>query len=127
MDEFQNLNDAPSAVGLLFYLGIYLFIGFCMYKIFQKAGREDAWAGFVPIYNLVVYLQIIGKPIWWLIMFFIPCVNIIFLVLASIELGKRFGKDTVYSVILLGFLSIIGLPLLAFGDDQYTPPTEPQA
>ncbi|MBL7998590.1 MAG: hypothetical protein JNL32_08145 [Candidatus Kapabacteria bacterium] len=124
MQESQGLLAAMMGTMGLIYLVIFLFIGFCMFKIFQKAGREDAWAGFVPIYNLVVLLDIIGKPVWWLVMFFIPCVNLYFLIVAYIELGKRFGKDTVWSVIFLIFLGIIGLPMLAFGDAQYTPPAQ---
>ncbi len=126
MNESPLMNgDAGVAAGIgagmmIFYLIIYVFIGFCLYKIFQKAGKENAWAAFIPIYNLVVLLEVVGKPIWWIVMFIIPCVNIYFLVMTYIELGKRFGKDTVWSVIFLVLLGIIGLPMLAFGDAQYS-------
>lgn len=125
MDESQMMTDAAAGglgVGIiLFYLLLLAFIGFCYYKIFQKAGRSDAWAGFVPIYNYVVLLEIIGKPIWWLAMLLIPCVNIYFGFKIIIELGARFGKSAVYSIVMFGLFGIIGIPLLAFGSDEYIP------
>lgn len=124
LNENSGLAAGIGAGMIIFYLIVYAFIAFCLYKIFQKAGKENAWAAFIPIYNFVVLLEVIGKPIWWIVMLIIPCVNLYFLVMTYIELGKRFGKDTVWSVIFLLFLGIIGLPMLAFGDAQYTPPSE---
>jgi hypothetical protein len=39
-----------------------------MWKVFEKAGKPG-WASIIPIYNVIVMLEIVGKPIWWLIMF----------------------------------------------------------
>lgn len=94
---------------------LYLFFGFCLYKIFQKAGREDAWAAFVPIYNNIILADVVKKPWWFGVLMIIPYVNIIFLIWAMNRLSKAFGQGTGFTVglVLLGF---IFLPLLAFGN-----------
>ena len=121
----MNSGDVAGAmamgVGMLFfYLIIYLFFSFCLYKIFQKAGREDAWAAFIPIYNTIVMVDIIKKPIWWFIMLLIPFVNIIFGIMMADRLARFFGKDTLMTVVLVLF-PYIGLPVLAFGHAVYNP------
>lgn len=121
MDSGDGLGYFAIMGGMLFfYLIIYLFFSFCLYKIFQKAGREDAWAAFIPIYNTIVLIDIVKKPIWWFIMLLIPFVNIIFGIMISDRLSKFFGKDTLMTVLLV-LLPFIGLPVLAFGDAVYDP------
>ena len=89
------------------------------WKMFAKAGIPG-WAAIVPIYNIVVLIQVAGKPVWWIILCLIPIVNIIVLLLISIGVAKNFGKGALFGVglFLLGF---IFYPILGFGDDQYQP------
>ena len=99
--------------GLLFVL--LLIASF--WKVFTKAG-EAGWKSLIPIYNLFVLLRIAGCPGWWLLMFFIPVVNIYFMVVMHIRLAERFGKSALYgfALFLLGF---IFFPILAFGPATY--------
>ncbi|MBB4805108.1 hypothetical protein HNP38_000380 [Chryseobacterium defluvii] len=122
-DPYEGMDGAAAAgVGIgmmIFYLILFLFYGFCMYKIFQKAGREDAWAAFIPIYNSIVLLDIVKKPIWWIILFLIPLVNIYAAWVVYERLSKGFGKETPLYAILLLFLGFIFIPVLAFGNDTF--------
>jgi hypothetical protein len=54
------------------------------------------------------------------LLYFIPVVNIVIAIIATVGLAKNFGKGTGFAVglILLGF---IFLPILAWGDAQYQP------
>jgi hypothetical protein len=88
-----------------------------MWKVYAKAGKPG-WAALIPIYNLVVLLQIVRKPLWWIAMFIIPLVNFIFLILLYIELAKAFGKSGGFAAGLI-FLAIIFFPILGFGSSQY--------
>lgn len=115
---------AAFGAALVVYLLIFLFIGFCYGKLFQKAGRP-LWAGFVPIYNLIVLLEIVGRPLWWIVLMLIPFVNVVVLIITSIDLAKSFGKTTGYGIGLL-LLGIIFLPMLAFGDARYVGPAASQ-
>ena len=87
------------------------------WKVFVKAG-QPGWAAIVPIYNMYILLQIIGKPIWWLILFFIPFVNVVIGIIVCIELAKRFGKGVGFGI-GLALLGFIFFPILGFGDAQY--------
>jgi hypothetical protein len=87
------------------------------WKIYVKAG-QPGWACIVPIYSLIVLLDIIKKPGIWFLWLLIPIVNIFFAIRVAVELAKVFGKDTGFAVGLI-FLPFIFLPILAFGDAQY--------
>lgn len=121
--------DSQTATGLalfgsamlLFYFVILAFFIICSIKIFTKAGRKW-WEAIIPIYNVYVLLKIIGRPGWWLLLFFVPIVNFVISIIVSIDLAKAFKKDAVFGVVLLWLFSIIGWPMLAFGSAQYAGP-----
>ena len=98
-------------------IGFYVYVG---WKLYEKAG-QPGWACIIPIYSTIVMLRIVGKPWWWLLMFFIPGVNIVFLVWMMNMLSKSFGKDEGFTVglVLLGF---IFYPILGLGDAKYLGP-----
>ena len=102
-----------SIVGLV--IGILVIAG--MWKVFTKAGKPG-WAAIIPIYNVVVLLQIAGKPLWWIVLLFIPIVNIVIAAMVMINVAKAFGKGTGFALGLL-FLSPIFIPILGFSDAQY--------
>ena len=105
----------------LFFLAIQITIivaiiaGF--WKVFTKAGKPG-WAAIVPIYNVIVLLQIANKPLWWILLFFIPIVNIVMAIIVSIAIAKNFGKSEVFGI-GLALLGFIFYPILGFGDAQY--------
>jgi hypothetical protein len=92
-----------------------------MWKIYTKA-EQPGWAVLVPIYSIIVLLQIVRKPLWWIVMFFIPVANLVFLIMTYHELSKAFGKDIGTTLGLL-FLPIIFVPILGYGDAKYQWPT----
>ena len=113
-------EQAPP--GPLFWvvcIAIAVFYIASMWKVFAKAGKPG-WAAIVPIYNLIVLLEIAGKPLWWFLLLLIPLVNIIVGVMVYVSLARNFGKGVGFALGLL-FLSIIFFPILAWGDAQYQP------
>lgn len=102
---------------IIIYLAVIAFMIATMWTIFLKAGKPG-WAAIIPIYNMLVLLEIAGKPWWWLLLMLIPVVNIVIAVLVFHNLSLSFGKGAGFTVgiILLGF---IFLPILAFGDAKY--------
>ena len=76
-------SAATAGVGIamllfltLLYGAILVVIVVSMWKLFKKAGKEG-WAALIPIYNTVVLLQIIGRPVWWILLMLIPFVNFV--------------------------------------------------
>ena len=108
-------------VGVFFFWGFVGLIEIISYwKIFEKAG-EAGWKAIIPIYNMYILLKITGKPGWWLILFFLPFVNLVFIIWTYNMLSKSFGKDEAFTVglILLGF---VFFPILGFGSAKYQGP-----
>lgn len=109
-----------AIIALVIQLGIVGFLIASMWKVFAKA-NEPGWASIVPIYNIVVLLKIAGKPIWWIVLFFIPVVSIVAAILIMISLAKSFGKGAGFGL-GLALLGPIFFPILGFGSARYEGP-----
>ncbi|WP_298741986.1 DUF5684 domain-containing protein [uncultured Chitinophaga sp.] len=105
----------------LFWLVLTIFYIYCGWKIYEKAG-QPGWAVIVPLYNVIVQMRIIGKPWWWLLLMFIPVVNLVIAIWAANLLSKSFGKSEGFTLGLI-FLGFIFYPILAFDKSiQYQGP-----
>jgi hypothetical protein len=116
----KTLSAVPKATIFGIVAGVLLLIILMivsLWKVYEKAGQAG-WKSLIPIYNYVVFLNIIDKPVWWIILLFVPLVSVVVLIIMHIELAKRFGKGVLYGLGLC-FLPIIFFPLLAFGDATY--------
>lgn len=133
-------SSSDAGIGAMFgvgfilftlFLGIilYVFFALVLMKIFQKAGRQDSWAAWVPIYNAWVTFEIAGRPGWWVLMGLIPFVGGIILfvmqIIVYIDLAKSFGKGGGYAALLI-LVPIVGFPMLAWGDATYHGPAGPE-
>ncbi len=104
--------------GLLIFQLILLVLSIVgLWKLFTKAGKPG-WASIVPIYNTIVMIEMAGKPLWWILLLFIPLVNIVASILIMIGIAKNFGRGT-GTVLGLIFLPIIFMLILAFGSAEY--------
>ena len=72
-----NGNQGPGAGTYIFMLVVAAVMIAAMWKVFTKAGKPG-WASLIPIYNMIVLLDIAGKPAWWIVLFIIPIVNFVF-------------------------------------------------
>lgn len=85
-------------------LQVIHFLG--TWKLYVKAGRK-AWEAIVPIYNAVVLMQIINRPKWWVVLLFIPIINLLMFPIVWVETIRSFGKntrkDTFLVILTLGF------------------------
>lgn len=101
----------------LLVLALSIFIIAGVWKAFVKAG-QPGWACIIPIYNIIVQLQMARKPVWWIILFLIPIVSLVVVIIMYIEIAKNFGKGVGFGIGLL-LLGPIFWPILGFGDAQY--------
>jgi Family of unknown function (DUF5684) len=113
-------GGASGGLILLWFLAIYVLYAIPYYGIFTKSGRP-AWAAFIPIYNTVVLLEVVGRPAWWILLFFIPIVNIVIFIIVMNDLSKSFGHGAGFTIGLI-FLSWIFMMILAFGSSTYRGP-----
>ncbi|QDU45601.1 DUF5684 domain-containing protein [Symmachiella dynata] len=114
-------DEAIGVVFLIVYFALIIVAIAGMWNVFIKAGKPG-WGSIIPIYNMILLLEIAGKPIWWLILLFIPFVSIVIAILVVIDVGKNFGKGLGFGL-GLAFLPFIFYPILGFGDAQYQPVT----
>jgi len=101
-------------------LAVMVLVIVSYWKIYTKAGKPG-WACLIPIYNIIVLLQIVGKPWWWLLLMIIPFVNIVFAIWMINLLSKSFGHGAGFTIGLL-LLSIVFFPILGFGSSKYIGP-----
>jgi hypothetical protein len=102
---------------LLFFFIVSILMLISMWKIFNKAG-QPGWASIIPIYNIIVVINIGGKSGWWFLTLLIPLVNIVTLIIILNDFSKAFGKGFGFTLGLF-FLGFIFFPILAFGDSRY--------
>ena len=105
---------------LIFILALAVLGIASWWKVFTKAG-QPGWAAIIPIYNFVVLLNTIGRPAWWVLLMFVPLVNLVIAIIAYIELAKAFGKGAGFGIGLV-FLGFIFFPILGFGNARYLGP-----
>ncbi len=114
-----DAGGAGAAGGIILF--VYLVIAVLaiagIWKTFAKAGKPG-WAAIIPIYNVIVLLEIAGRPLWWIILFFIPFVNIIVPFIVMIDIAAKFGKGAGFGI-GLALLGFIFFPILGFGDARY--------
>lgn len=76
---------------LIFFLVVQVIHFLGTWKLYKKAGRE-AWEALVPVYNAVILMKIIHRPWWWVILLFIPVVNLIMFPVVWVETIRSFGR-----------------------------------
>ncbi len=112
-----------SVVGvLLTVVGLVLVIALIAgaWKVFEKAGRPG-WGCLIPIYNVILLLGMAGKPLWWIVLMFVPLVSVVVAILLNIEVAKNFGKGTGFGF-GLAILPMIFYPMLGFSEARWQGP-----
>ena len=106
-----------NGVLIFVYLAIIVLVIAGFWCVFTKAG-EAGWKSIIPIWNIIVLLRIVGRPVWWIVLLIIPLVNIVVSLIISLDLAKSFGKGNGFGVglWLLGFIFV---PILGFGSATY--------
>ena len=126
--DYNSPSSAFAAIYgsmLLFGSAFGLIIIISVWVIFTKAGKPG-WASIIPIYSSIVMLEIVGKPMIWILWLLIPCTAPIFAIWTVNLLMKSFGKSEGYTVGVI-FLPFIFLPMLAFGSSKYLGPSAAEA
>ena len=101
-----HLNTERQAMNNYFLLGwelsggVLMMIGFLALiglganaRLFMKC-NISGWSAFVPGYNVVMAMKIVGRPASHALFFLIPGFNVYFFLRTTIELAQSFGKKT---------------------------------
>lgn len=115
MSSMENFVEEHASL-ILTILGVSIILCVLMiislWKIFTKSG-EKGWKALIPFYNILTLMKIIDMSWWFIILMFIPFVQLFFYALLSVMLANRFGKGVIFAIGIL-FLPCIFIPILAF-------------
>jgi hypothetical protein len=119
ISDNQALVLAGSVTIPIICVAIFLLSIFGLALTFAKAGKRS-WGAFIPIYNVIILLQIARRPTWWLFLSLIPVVNVVVAIVVSIDIARAFGKGLGFGW-GLAFLGFMFFPILGFGGASYEP------
>jgi hypothetical protein len=103
MNSIQSLfKDYPGYFLLALFIFIISAVGAA--KLFAKAGRRW-YAAFIPVYNIIEVLRMVGRPTSHIGFLLVPIFNIYFVFRLFIEIAQSFGKYTVIDYVLVCFFN----------------------
>ena len=82
------------------FLIINIIIGLSSWKLFKISGKNPL-TSYIPFYNIINTLDIIKRPKWWIILVFLPTINLLMIPVIWIEFIKRFRHDTRKDILLM--------------------------
>ena len=80
-------------IGSLVFVFFYAILCFPLMWIAKKINRKHAWLVWVPVVQIFYLLYLGGKPLWWIIFFLIPVVNIILPLVLFISILRELKKS----------------------------------
>jgi signal peptidase I len=114
------MNQVQVIGGVIGYLIIFIITAVPLFRIFERSG-QNKWAAFLPVYRSYVWLKMIRKPWWWLIILLIPFIGLLVSFIMLVELAKCYGKFKFWeqALIIIPFVNIIYLYYLAFASSEH--------
>lgn len=96
--------DGTQWIIFILIIQVIHFLG--TWKLYVKAGRK-AWEAAIPVYNGIILMKIIKRPWWWVLLLFVPIINLLMFPVVWVETIRSFGKhsllDTWLVILTLGF------------------------
>ena len=110
-DGPSGAQAAAMGVAFLFIaviaIAAYVYVALALQTIANKLDVENSWWAWVPILQIVLMLNMAKKPVWWIILFFIPIVGIVFMILAWMAIAEARNKPNWWGIVLI--VPVIGL------------------
>jgi magnesium-transporting ATPase (P-type) len=106
-------EGAMMAMGVafmfIFVIGIaaYIYFALALQTIAKKTNTENAWLAWIPIANLILMVNIAKKPMWWVILCFIPLVNLVFMILIWMGIAEARQKPNWWGILLI--VPVVGI------------------
>jgi hypothetical protein len=113
----QMVDLVSGTFAFIFMVALYVVSAVSLQTIGNKTGASNTWFAWIPILNLVLLLDIAGMDLWMIILFFIPCVNWIFLGYVWSQIAAERGKSEFIGwLMLVPIVDLFIPPYLAFSD-----------
>jgi len=92
---------------LVICAAIYVYMALALSTIATKTHTENPWLASIPIANIVLMLNVAKKPIWWIVLFFIPIVSIVMGIIVWMSIAEARGKPNWWGILLI--VPIVGI------------------
>ena len=96
-----GLGAGLIMIFLVFAAACYVYMALALQTIADKTKTENSWLAWIPIANIVLMLNVAKKPIWWIVLFFIPVVNIIFIIIVWMAMAEARGKPSWWGILMI--------------------------
>lgn len=113
---------AAVAGTMLLFLGVtcaavYVYMALALQTIATKTATANGWLAWIPIANLILMLNVAKKPLWWIVLFLIPLVNIVIAIMVWMGVAEARGKPNWWGVLMIVPLANMVVPgYLAWSD-----------
>jgi hypothetical protein len=82
-----------------------------------KTSTANPWLAWVPIANAILMLQIARKPLWWIILFAIPIVNIVIVIMVWMGVAEARQKPNWWGILaIIPLVNMVVPGYLAWSD-----------
>jgi len=88
-------------IALVCGLAVYIYMALALQTIAVKTNTANAWLAWVPIANAILMLQIAKKPLWWIILFAIPIVNIVIVIMVWMGVAEARQKPNWWGILAI--------------------------
>jgi len=86
---------------LLFFAAFYVYVALALMTIATKTNTPNGWLAWIPIANIILMLNIARKPIWWIILFLIPLVNIVMIIIVWMAVAEARHKPSWWGILMI--------------------------
>lgn len=117
LSQLPPLQESAFIPQLILQVALTVGVVAGMWKTFGKAG-EPPWAAIVPIYNVYVMTKIGENAWWWVLLMFVPVVNLFALAKVSVDVAGAFGRGILFGLGLT-VIPFVFYPILGFGGSKY--------
>jgi hypothetical protein len=108
---------AVFLVFLLLAIVAYVYFALALKTIAEKTNTENSWWAWIPIIQAVLMLNIARKPVWWILLFFIPFVNIVIAIIVWMAIAEARNKPSWWGILAIIPIANLVVPgYLAWSD-----------
>ncbi|MGC8865140.1 MAG: signal peptidase I [Bacteroidales bacterium] len=109
---------------LVYILFVFTFFPAVLWTIFRDNGIAP-YKTLIPFYNYYLWNKLIGKPLYWYLLLFMPFINVFMVFLMIVEMAKCYQKYDLGPQALAVLVPVVYLPYLgASPNEKYLNPAQ---
>jgi RNA polymerase subunit RPABC4/transcription elongation factor Spt4 len=111
----EDLSSLVWVVGIC----LYVYTAVCLMLLAKKTNTPNGWMAWIPILDLYLMCKLGNKSGAWIILLFIPFINIIFTLLIWAGIAQRTGRSGWLAILMLiPGVNLILMAVLAFSEPK---------